>query len=71
MSAVSSKANRLDTGRDKLLGAIIGQNAFIGVDVMTTPVKIGENAQIGPGRMYHGRYSQRLAGLRQTRIYYY
>lgn len=43
------KGNRLDTGRDKL-GAIIGQNAFIGVDVMTMPgVKIGENAQIGPG----------------------
>jgi bifunctional UDP-N-acetylglucosamine pyrophosphorylase/glucosamine-1-phosphate N-acetyltransferase len=43
------KGNKVNTGRDKL-GAIIGQNAFIGVDVMTMPgVKIGEKAQVGPG----------------------
>lgn len=43
------KGARLDSGRDKL-GAIIGANAFLGVDVMTMPgVKIGENAQVGPG----------------------
>ncbi len=43
------KNDRIDSGRDKL-GAIIGQNAFIAVDAMTMPgVKIGENAQIGPG----------------------
>lgn len=43
------KGSKLDSGRDKL-GAIIGQGAFLGVDVMTMPgVKIGENAQIGPG----------------------
>lgn len=49
----SVKGNRLDTGRDKL-GAIIGENAFLGVDVMTMPgVKIGENAEIGPGTHVH------------------
>lgn len=43
------KGNKLDTGRDKL-GAIIGQGAFLAVDVMTMPgVKIGERAQVGPG----------------------
>ncbi len=43
------KGTKLNTGHDKL-GAIIGSNAFIGVDVMTMPgVKIGERAQIGPG----------------------
>jgi NDP-sugar pyrophosphorylase family protein len=43
------KGTKLSTGRDKL-GAIIGQNAFLGVDVMTMPgVKVGEGAQIGPG----------------------
>jgi NDP-sugar pyrophosphorylase family protein len=48
------KGNKLNTGRDKL-GAIIGENAFIGVDAMTMPgVKIGERAQIGPGT--HVRY---------------
>ena len=47
------KGNRQDSGRDKL-GAIIGANAFLGVDVMTMPgVKIGENAQIGPGTHLH------------------
>ncbi len=49
----SVKGNRLDTGRDKL-GAIIGTNAFLGVDVMTMPgVKIGENAEVGPGTHIH------------------
>ena len=39
----------MSSGRDKL-GAIIGRNAFLGVDVMTMPgVKIGERAQVGPG----------------------
>ncbi len=43
------KGQRMMTGRDKL-GAIIGQDAFLGVDVMTMPgVKIGERAKIGPG----------------------
>lgn len=43
------KGQRLLSGRDKL-GAIVGQDAFLGVDVMTMPgVKIGERAQIGPG----------------------
>lgn len=47
------KGNRLDTGRDKF-GAVIGQDAFIGVDVMTMPgVKIGERAQVGPGTHVH------------------
>lgn len=43
------KGNKLNTGRDKL-GAIIGQGAFLSVDVMTMPgIKIGERAQVGPG----------------------
>lgn len=43
------KGQKLNTERDKL-GAIIGENAFIGVDAMTMPgVKIGERAQVGPG----------------------
>jgi UDP-N-acetylglucosamine diphosphorylase / glucose-1-phosphate thymidylyltransferase / UDP-N-acetylgalactosamine diphosphorylase / glucosamine-1-phosphate N-acetyltransferase / galactosamine-1-phosphate N-acetyltransferase len=43
------KGEKVYSGRDKL-GAIIGRNAFLGVDVMTMPgVKIGEQAQIGPG----------------------
>lgn len=43
------KGQRMDSGRSKF-GAVIGQNAFIGVDVMTMPgVKIGERAQVGPG----------------------
>jgi bifunctional UDP-N-acetylglucosamine pyrophosphorylase/glucosamine-1-phosphate N-acetyltransferase len=43
------KGNRIDSGRDKL-GAIVGQGAFLSVDVMTMPgVKIGEQAQVGPG----------------------
>jgi UDP-N-acetylglucosamine diphosphorylase / glucose-1-phosphate thymidylyltransferase / UDP-N-acetylgalactosamine diphosphorylase / glucosamine-1-phosphate N-acetyltransferase / galactosamine-1-phosphate N-acetyltransferase len=47
------KGQKLATGRDKL-GAIIGSNAFLGVDVMTMPgVKIGEGAQIGPGTHVH------------------
>ncbi len=47
------KGNKVMSGRDKL-GAIIGHNAFLGVDVMTMPgVKIGEGAQIGPGTHVH------------------
>jgi NDP-sugar pyrophosphorylase family protein len=43
------KEQKLDTGRQKL-GAIIGEGAFLAVDVMTMPgVKVGENAQVGPG----------------------
>jgi UDP-N-acetylglucosamine diphosphorylase / glucose-1-phosphate thymidylyltransferase / UDP-N-acetylgalactosamine diphosphorylase / glucosamine-1-phosphate N-acetyltransferase / galactosamine-1-phosphate N-acetyltransferase len=43
------KGEKLATGRNKL-GAIIGKDAFLGVDVMTMPgVKVGENAQVGPG----------------------
>ncbi|MBZ0302691.1 MAG: glucose-1-phosphate thymidylyltransferase, partial [Anaerolineae bacterium] len=45
----SVKGQKLDTGREKL-GAIIGSDAFLAVDVMTMPgVKVGERAQIGPG----------------------
>jgi UDP-N-acetylglucosamine diphosphorylase / glucose-1-phosphate thymidylyltransferase / UDP-N-acetylgalactosamine diphosphorylase / glucosamine-1-phosphate N-acetyltransferase / galactosamine-1-phosphate N-acetyltransferase len=48
------KGAKLNTGRDKL-GAVVGQDAFIGVDALTMPgVKIGERAQIGPGT--HVRY---------------
>ena len=43
------RGSRIDTGRDKL-GAIVGQGAFIGVDVMTMPgVRIGAHAEVGPG----------------------
>lgn len=47
------KGQRVDSGRDKF-GAIIGRDAFLGVDVMTMPgVKIGERAQVGPGTHVH------------------
>lgn len=47
------KGNRLDTGRDKF-GAVIGEGAFLGVDVMTMPgVKIGARAEVGPGMHVH------------------
>ncbi|MCS7072552.1 MAG: NTP transferase domain-containing protein, partial [Anaerolinea sp.] len=47
------KGQKIATGRDKL-GAIIGKDAFLAVDVMTMPgVKIGERAQIGPGTHVH------------------
>lgn len=47
------KGQKIDSGRDKL-GAIIGADAFIAVDVMTMPgVKIGARAQIGPGTHVH------------------
>jgi bifunctional UDP-N-acetylglucosamine pyrophosphorylase/glucosamine-1-phosphate N-acetyltransferase len=47
------KGQKINTGRNKL-GAIIGENAFLGVDVMTMPgVKIGEGAQVGPGTHIH------------------
>jgi NDP-sugar pyrophosphorylase family protein len=47
------KGLKVDSGRDKL-GAIIGADAFLGVDVMTMPgVKIGAKAQIGPGTHVH------------------
>lgn len=43
------KGARWLTGRDKL-GAMIGRDAFLSVDVMTMPgVKIGRGAQVGPG----------------------
>jgi NDP-sugar pyrophosphorylase family protein len=43
------KGERISTQRDKL-GVVIGQDSFIGVDVMTMPgVKIGEKSQIGAG----------------------
>jgi bifunctional UDP-N-acetylglucosamine pyrophosphorylase/glucosamine-1-phosphate N-acetyltransferase len=49
MVSSAVKGQKVNTGRDKL-GAIIGQNAFLSVDVMTMPgVKVGENAQVGPG----------------------
>jgi bifunctional UDP-N-acetylglucosamine pyrophosphorylase/glucosamine-1-phosphate N-acetyltransferase len=47
------KGQRVNSGRDKF-GAVIGQGAFLGVDVMTMPgVKIGEFAEIGPGTHVH------------------
>ncbi|MBK9748675.1 MAG: NTP transferase domain-containing protein [Chloroflexi bacterium] len=47
------KGTRLDSGRDKF-GAIVGQGAFLGVDVMTMPgVKIGEAVEVGPGTHVH------------------
>jgi NDP-sugar pyrophosphorylase family protein len=47
------KGEKVTTGRDKL-GAIIGADAFLGVDVMTMPgVKIGAGAKIGPGTHVH------------------
>ena len=47
------KGSKIDSGRDKF-GAIIGQNTFISVDVMTMPgVKIGARAQVGPGTHVH------------------
>ncbi len=47
------KGQRINSGRDKF-GAVIGQGAFLGVDVMTMPgVKIGEFAEIGPGTHVH------------------
>lgn len=43
------KGERINTQRDKF-GVVIGQDSFIGVDVMTMPgVKIGEKCQIGAG----------------------
>lgn len=47
------KGNKLDSGRDKF-GAVIGEGAFLGVDVMTMPgVKIGAHAEVGPGMHVH------------------
>ncbi len=47
------KGQKLDSGRTKF-GAVIGQHAFLGVDVMTMPgVKIGSHAQVGPGTHVH------------------
>jgi bifunctional UDP-N-acetylglucosamine pyrophosphorylase/glucosamine-1-phosphate N-acetyltransferase len=47
------KGSKFDTGRDKF-GAVIGEGAFISVDVMTMPgVKIGARAQVGPGMHVH------------------
>lgn len=49
MVSSTVKGQKINTGREKL-GVIIGQDAFLGVDVMTMPgVKIGEKAQVGPG----------------------
>lgn len=57
------KGQRIDTGREKL-GAIVGQGAFLSVDVMTMPgVKVGEGAQVGPGTHVHRDVPDR------TRIY--
>jgi bifunctional UDP-N-acetylglucosamine pyrophosphorylase/glucosamine-1-phosphate N-acetyltransferase len=51
--AVRVKGQKINSGRSKL-GAVIGQDAFLSVDVMTMPgVKIGEGAQIGPGTHVH------------------
>jgi bifunctional UDP-N-acetylglucosamine pyrophosphorylase/glucosamine-1-phosphate N-acetyltransferase len=49
----SVKGQRIDSARDKL-GAIIGENAFLAVDVMTMPgIKVGANANVGPGTHVH------------------
>lgn len=46
---VRVKGDKIDSGRGKL-GAIVGRDAFLSVDVMTMPgVKVGERAQVGPG----------------------
>jgi bifunctional UDP-N-acetylglucosamine pyrophosphorylase/glucosamine-1-phosphate N-acetyltransferase len=51
--ASSIKGQRIDSGRDKL-GAIIGANTFVSVDVMTMPgVKIGAGSEVGPGTHVH------------------
>lgn len=43
------KGQRVNSGRDKL-GAMIGDDAFLAVDVMTMPgVKVGAKANVGPG----------------------
>ena len=53
------KGEKMDTGRGKL-GAVIGQGAFLGVDVMTMPgIKIGEGAQVGPGAHVYSDLSDR------------
>ncbi len=47
------KGQRLGSGRNKF-GAVIGEGAFLGVDVMTMPgVKIAAGAQVGPGVHIH------------------
>lgn len=47
------KGQKVYSGRDKL-GAIIGRDAFLAVDVMTMPgVKVGERASVGPGTHVH------------------
>lgn len=49
----SVKGNRLQTGRSKF-GAVVGEGAFLSVDVMTMPgVKVGVGAQVGPGTHVH------------------
>ncbi|MBI1259102.1 MAG: NTP transferase domain-containing protein [Chloroflexi bacterium] len=59
----SVKGQKIDSGRDKF-GAIVGQEAFLSVDVMTMPgVKIGAGAQVGPGTHVHDDVGER------TRIY--
>jgi bifunctional UDP-N-acetylglucosamine pyrophosphorylase/glucosamine-1-phosphate N-acetyltransferase len=46
---VAIKGQKVATGRAKL-GAIIGRDAFLAVDVMTMPgIKIGERTIVGPG----------------------
>ena len=47
------KGQKISSGRDKF-GAVIGRDAFLGVDVLTMPgIKIGEKAQVGPGTHLH------------------
>ena len=47
------KGQKLGSARDKF-GAIVGQGAFLGVDVLTMPgVKIGEGVEVGPGTHVH------------------
>lgn len=53
------KGNRMETGRDKF-GAVIGENAFLSVDVMTMPgIKVGAYAQVGPGTHVHADVPER------------
>lgn len=47
------KGQKLNTARDKF-GAVVGEGAFLSVDVMTMPgVKVGARAQVGPGTHVH------------------
>ena len=64
------KGQKVDTARSKL-GAVIGREAFIGVDVMTMPgVKIGAGAQVGPGtHVHHDLQDRQRVYVRQSLVF--